>query len=188
MKLAWLVVAACGAAPPQSAIESPPASWPVPAGWRAETIAFPLDFAPTLAHRGVEVIRFAPGFFDPKSAGYWSYAFAWRLDDAAQLDATALSAELTTYFRGLVTAVDDKHRIPSLDPIVVRVSSKLVIDATVIDAFTTAQPVRLMGTAQRHGCGDGALWIFVLQPVDKPPISEQLNALASAATCDTVRR
>ena len=39
--------------------------WEVPAGWRSEVIPFPLDFAPSLTHRGFEEIRFAPGMFDP---------------------------------------------------------------------------------------------------------------------------
>jgi len=38
----------------------------VPQGWRSEVIRFPLDFAPSLAHRGYEDLRFPPGMFDPK--------------------------------------------------------------------------------------------------------------------------
>lgn len=98
-------LAACGGAvssAPQTAQTAQTARpWPVPAGFRSETIPFPLDFAPSLAHRGVEHLRFAPSFFDPAAPGYWSYAFVWRLDDPAALAPDALAAELTTYFRGL---------------------------------------------------------------------------------------
>jgi hypothetical protein len=83
----------------------PRSDWPVPAGWKSETIPFPLEFAPALAHRGVEELRFAPGMFDPAAPGYWSYAFVWWLEDQAPQDAASLAAELTEYFRGLLTSV-----------------------------------------------------------------------------------
>src|SRR5262245_24178101 len=67
--LTALVAAACGAEVPDP--PSPPAvrsttgfDWPVPAGWKHETIPFPLGFAPGLPFHGVEELRFAPGFFD----------------------------------------------------------------------------------------------------------------------------
>src|SRR5262249_653024 len=37
--------------------------WPLPEGWRSETIPFPLDFARDLPLEGVEELRFAPGMF-----------------------------------------------------------------------------------------------------------------------------
>src|SRR5262245_24762641 len=94
-----------------------PAPWATPEGWRAEQIPFPLEFAPSLPHQGVEEIRFAPGFFDPAAPGYWSYTFVWRLDAAAPFDAGVVGSELTTYFRGLIAAVDDKHEITDRDSI-----------------------------------------------------------------------
>lgn len=172
MRAALLALAACA-----------PATWPVPAGWRAEVIPFPLDFAPALAHRGVEVIRFAPGFFDPAKPGYWSYAFAWRLDD--DVDPTQLGAELTTYFRGLVAAVDVKHRIGSLEPIVVHADG-LALTAHVLDAFGDGRPVDLVGTARRQACATGTLWTFTFAPATG--MNQQVVDVAAAATCDSVRR
>src|SRR5215467_12394930 len=120
----WIVVAgACGASPaspPAEPTTRPPAPWSVPAGFRGETIPFPLDFAPGLGHKGVEELRFAPGVFDPAAPGYWSYAFVWRTDDAAALDAAALGGELTTSFRGLTDAVEQARQIADRDAIVVR--------------------------------------------------------------------
>src|SRR5262245_14582472 len=98
---------------------SAPAPWPVPEGWRSELIPFPLEFAPSLPHHGLEEIRFAPGFFDPAAPGYWSYTFVWRLDTSPPFDDAVVAAELTTYFRGLIAAVDEKHEIADRDLIVV---------------------------------------------------------------------
>ncbi len=156
-----------------------PAKWPVPTGWRSEVIPFPLDFASTLAHRGVEEIRFPPGFFDPASPARWSYVFAWRLDDPAELAPDALAAELTTYFRGLVHAVDPS----GTEPITVQVSPTFAITAHLEDAFKTHEPIDLIGTAERRACGRGALWVIVLAPAHSG-IRAQLVELARAAACD----
>src|SRR5688500_2734436 len=51
-----------------------PFAWPVPAGWRTETIPFPLGFAPTLPYTGIEELRFAPGMFKAGSDDFWTYA------------------------------------------------------------------------------------------------------------------
>ena len=162
------------------------AGWPLPTGWRSEVIPFPLDFAPTLAHRGFEELRFPPGFFDPASREYWSYAFVWRTDDAAMLDARALAAELTAYFRGLIAAVDDKGRITARDQIAAEVEAaaggRFTIRAHVFDAFKTAQPVDLVGWAERRTCSTGALWTFVLAP-EQTSIRAPLDELARAAGC-----
>jgi hypothetical protein len=160
--------------------------WEVPAGWRSEVIPFPLDFAQDIDHRGVEELRFPPGFFDPSSGEYWSYAFVWRTEDSARLDATALADELTRYFRGLIRAVDDKQkRITAYDAIVARVEpagARFSIAAHVFDAFKTAQPIDLAGWAERRACGTGSLWIFALAPA-ATTIRDRLDTLASSATC-----
>ena len=177
------VGSAGSAAPPKTKL----AGWDLPAGWRSEVIPFPLEFAPALAHRGYEELRFPPGFFDPASNEYWSYVFVWRTDDNAQLDALALGAELTTYFRGLIAAVDDKGRITARDQIVIRAEpaqpiGRMKLSGHVFDAFKTAQPLDLTGYAEKRFCGEGrgALWVFVLAP-ESTGIRDQLDALARDA-------
>jgi hypothetical protein len=188
-------IAACsgGAAPVPAGPSSiapptgPAEAWTTPAGWKSETIPFPLEFAPALAHRGVEELRFAPGFFDPAATGYWSYTFVWRTDDAAALDAPALAGELTTYFRGLLAAVDAGKRITAPETIVVHAEpdaapGRFRLTAHVIDAFKTFAPVELAGWAERRACGDGAVWRFVLAPAGTT-LRGELDTLAQAAAC-----
>ena len=90
-------------------------SWPVPQGWGHETIPFPLDFASELKHKGVEELRFMPGFFDPASPNRWSYAFVWTLDDAELPTRPQLESELSLYFKGLCTTVGGKKGF-KMDP------------------------------------------------------------------------
>ena len=184
----WILACACAAstpspaADPTSRLASP---WGTPPGFRGETIPFPLDFAPQLAHKGVEELRFSPGFFDPAMPGYWSYAFVWRTEDPAEMDAAALGAELVTYFRGLIHAVDPSVDIEDHQAVWVRATPdgpRFALAAHVFDAFKAKQPVDLVGWAQRTACGTGALWRFVLAPAAFPGRAG-LDALASQAAC-----
>lgn len=166
-----------------------PVTWPVPAGWKSETIPFPLEFAPGISHRGVEELRFAPGMFDPASRGYWSYAFVWRTDDPATLAAPILAAELTIYFRGLIAAVDQtKHQVKNVDDIWVKVTGegegeqRFALAARLFDAFGDGREVVLDGWAERKPCGDGAVWVFVMWSA-KSQVRGELDALGGAARC-----
>ena len=187
--LSWAWIVACGPSTPAQPAEpitrsAPP--WEVPAGFRGETIPFPLEFAPGVVHRGNEELRFAPGFFDPAAAGYWSYAFVWRTDDAAALDAAGIGAELTAYFRGLIDAVDEAKQITDRGAIAVTAVAagrRVTLTAHVFDAFKTKLPIDLVGWAERRACGTGALWSFVLAPAASA-LRPQLDALATGAACD----
>jgi hypothetical protein len=85
--------------------------WPLPTGWRSETILFPLEFAPDIPHQGVEELRFAPGFSKPQTTDYCSYAFVWWLKDQSPIDRTVLSDELVRYFRGLAMTFGGKNTV-----------------------------------------------------------------------------
>jgi hypothetical protein len=192
--LACIALVACGGSPapePQPASHhvaarfgDGSATWPVPAGWKHEVIEFPLSFATELPHRGVEELRFPPGFNDVHSPNYWTYAFVWRLDDAAELDATALAAELTAYFRGLFVGVDgDKH---SADPQQITTTAtsadgQFELDIHNLDGFHDGVPVHLVGVAARRTCAKGAVWTFALEPAGTA--HPELVTVTAAAEC-----
>lgn len=161
--------------------------WRVPAGWKTEVIPFPLGFAPSVTHTGVEEIRFPPGMFKPEEPDYWSYVFVWRLTDVAKLDDAMLSAELTAYFAGLVAAVDTKGMVTARETIRVEAAaagdSSWDVTAQMFDAFTTGGAVTLVGHARRESCGTGSLWVFVLARPDSG-IRAELDALAAEAACN----
>jgi len=179
-----LLLAACGSggggsppAPAEASHETttaaPSFTWPVPDGWRSETIPFPLEFAPSIPHRGVEEIRFAPGFFDPAAAGYWTYAFAWVVTGAGALDAAALAEQLTTYFRGLTAAVaSGKKGLPPLavDRIQAQLGADLRGSVTTFDAFGDGRAVDLEVTVTVQPCGSGRAVLFTAAPRGRPPI------------------
>ncbi|WP_029630916.1 hypothetical protein [Zavarzinella formosa] len=85
--------------------EKPPYTLPSPKGWARETIALPPAFAPGMAWKGTEDIRFAPGMFKPDSDTFFSYALVFWLPDDQKVDAKTMEKELLAYYRGLAKAV-----------------------------------------------------------------------------------
>jgi hypothetical protein len=165
--------------------------WPVPAGWGHETIPFPLGFAPQLPYRGVEELRFAPGWSKPEEPGYWSYVFVWWLTEKPALDAATLEASLTTYFRGLSEAVGgEKYRI---DPNQFRAelagdgASGLTGKIFSMDAFATGLPITLNVVIESRECVKAKRHavILLLSPRAKTePIWRELEAAARALVCE----
>jgi hypothetical protein len=108
-----IVASGCAKEPPVTPAAEKAATpfgidWPAPNGWRTEDIPFPLKFAPSIPYKGYETLRFGPKFLDPASETYFTYSFAFVLDDAPAFTATALATELETYFTGLMSAVTKK--------------------------------------------------------------------------------
>lgn len=76
-----------------------------PAGWSGEQIALPPAFARDMQLKGIEVIRFAPGMFDAKSASFFSYVLVFRVASEPELNQEVLHREILAYYRGLSKAV-----------------------------------------------------------------------------------
>ena len=166
----------------------------MPAGWKHETIPFPLGFAPGLPYRGTEELRFAPGFFQPDASTYWSYAFAWSLEDPPRFDAPTLSPVLREYFSGLSFAVG-KEKYP-MDPERFRVefapraeggSTMLAGEVRTYDPFVTGEPIELHVEVRLRDCprAGGPVLTFLLSP--RPfgdAVWEALHACEAGLRCE----
>ena len=126
-----------------------PFSLPMPDGWRGETIAFPLAFAPELAYEGLEELRFSPGMFKPESEDFWTYAFVWWVPLSTSLDAATLGSDLEVYFRGLSKSVNASQ---DFDPGEMEFRASLAAEGdgeqfagqvVTFDAFATRGPITL---------------------------------------------
>jgi len=121
-----------------------PFAWSIPPGWRTETIAFPLPFAPELPHRGLVELRFSPGMFKADSEELWTYSFVWWLEKPAKLDAPALTQQLQQYFAGLTTLVERdraKHATPVTAKIEAAAEGNFAGTVSLHDAFATHRQV-----------------------------------------------
>jgi hypothetical protein len=140
-----------------------PFTWNTSEEWRRETIPFPLDFAPSLKYKGVEEIRFAPGFGKPDKRDYFTYAFVWVIEADEVPSAEQLAQDLEVYFDGLMTEVGRskdkswpavtskvvlkkilKRDLPKpLDDGTLEVYPYAAGNANTIDAFYTKKPLAL---------------------------------------------
>src|SRR5258708_6973255 len=84
-----------------------------PEGWGVERFLIPIEFAPKIPYKGVEDIRFAPGWGDAKSEEYWTYAFLWYLDEAPVLNAKIIESNLDKYYTGLIGRNIERRKIPA---------------------------------------------------------------------------
>lgn len=75
---------------------------PTPKDWGTERFPIPISFAPEITYKGVEDIRFAPGWAKATSEGYWSYAFLWYLEGEISLDTKRIESNLKVYYAGLI--------------------------------------------------------------------------------------
>jgi hypothetical protein len=72
-----------------------------PDGWDIERFLIPVSFAPSIAYKGVEDIRFMPGWSKKTSSEYWSYAFLWYLDGDQKFTPSIIEKNLVAYYTGL---------------------------------------------------------------------------------------
>jgi hypothetical protein len=85
--------------------KKPPYQVPEPKGWGKETIALPPGFAPDVAWKGTEELRFAPDWMKADGNTFFSYALLFWLPDDQKIDPKTMEKELLAYYRGLAKAV-----------------------------------------------------------------------------------
>jgi hypothetical protein len=183
-----ITCAACGGATSHPTTFKP-AQWPVPAGWRRESIDLPPASAPRLDRAGVAELRFAPGFDDTTSPGFWSIAIGWWLDDERSIEPDALAADLARFFDGVAATADAKtHRLPvPHDRASVTLAWNLTGDARVQDPFASGGEVYLNLRVTRRTCGARRAIVFELSPSEPGArVWRDLDALAAQVDCPTI--
>jgi hypothetical protein len=97
-----------------------PYSLSIPTGWTIERFLLPPFFAPAITYKGVEDIRFTPGWADAKSHDYWSYVFLWYLDKKPVVNTTTIEKDLEVYYTGLIKVNTDSSKHAGEEPILVK--------------------------------------------------------------------
>ena len=111
---------------------------PLPEKWTFERFLVPISFAPEITYKGVEDIRFAPGWANKESDEYWSYTFLWWLDGRPEFNATIISANLKAYYTGLMKVNIDakKYNIPADQLIATTAFQKTITAAGDLETYT----------------------------------------------------
>jgi hypothetical protein len=87
-----------------------PYNLPIPKDWTIERFLIPISFAPQIPYKGVEDIRFTPGWGNLKNDEYWTYAFLWWLDGPPKTDAGIIAENLKAYYTGLIKTNTDSTK------------------------------------------------------------------------------
>lgn len=90
---------------------------PTPDGWSVERFQIPINFAPQIPYKGIEDIRFSPGWANSKSEEYWTYAFLWYLDNSPKTDANTLAENIKIYYSGLIKSNTDSAKAATGNPV-----------------------------------------------------------------------
>ena len=84
----------------------------IPKDWTIERFLIPISFAPQIAYKGIEDIRFAPGWSKAETEEYWTYAFLWYVDGSPKTDAAIISSNLKAYYTGLIEINRESYKLP----------------------------------------------------------------------------
>lgn len=85
--------------------ETKPTLLPEPANWEFERFELPPSVAPRIVYKGIEELRFPPGFAKKDTATYFTYAFIAQLDNVVAISQDDIKDYLVKYYKGLCNFV-----------------------------------------------------------------------------------
>ncbi|MEP7111087.1 MAG: hypothetical protein ABI760_24030 [Ferruginibacter sp.] len=169
-----------------------------PAGWSVEHFSLPPDFAPQMTYKGVEDLRFAPGWGDSTSEEYWSYAYLWWLNGNPLINAASLQENLKAYYDGLVGRNIISRKIPAnkIVPVIVIVKKLMTGEGDtatysgeihMLD-YMTQQPIVLNSKIHIRNCGSQKKHAVVFVEISPKPLVhavwQQFTKLEKGFQCD----
>ncbi len=127
--------------------------------WGKEIIQIPFWFAPEIAYKGVEDIRFASGWENIDSDGFWTLAFAWDINLEKKPDAAFFEDSLKLYLDGLMKVVNEDSTlvIPKTHVSLIKAKSQKGVTTftgtlKTYDAFTTKDVITLNVIIESYYC------------------------------------
>lgn len=122
----------------------------IPKDWGVERFLIPISFAPQISYKGVEDIRFTPGWGNVNSDEYWTYAFLWYLDGSPKTDAKIIADNLKAYYTGLININRENYKVPIEKLIPVLTSFKEGIQAHNRDLITYSGTIEMLDYMQQQ--------------------------------------
>ena len=172
-------------------------NWESPNNWSGGEFAVPTWFAPDLKVSGHEVLHFHDGYYDSKSVGHWSYAFALVINELEEPNEAFLIDETRRYFVGLGRILGDKKDPKlSIKKIKTKATSKAYksfytgkvqnFELIAFDSWESAKPIKLntrIYTWMCEGSKHRAL-VYAISPQPwSHPIWDQLTAEVHGFSC-----
>jgi len=159
-----------------------------PKEWNHELIMFPMDFAPSIAYKGFEDLRFAPGWGDPKSPDKFAYSILWWLDGVYQIDESSLVKDLESYYTGITKrrAIADKLDMKAWKPAKVQVEKMKTAkgdretytgNAAMFDSWVVKGPSTIYFKIHVKDCPDKTRTMLLIEVAGNPYTSSSWQAL-----------
>lgn len=153
--------------------------------WGKEIITFPVSWAPQLTVTGFEELRFAPGWGDQKSEGFWSLVMAWQISNDHFPIVEDIETNLEAYYDGLMKPNHWATEFPAPNVVLVRTSAEgqpttFKGKIKVFDGFHTGTVITLNVEGDAYYCEARKQLILLLRISPAPyqsPIWKQLNAI-----------
>jgi hypothetical protein len=174
----------------------PPYLLDVPKGWNIERFLLPADFAPQMTFKGVEELRFPPGWGDSTSTQYWSYAYLWWLNGAPEITAFNLQRNLEALYTGLVARNVTSRKIPSAKQVPTIVTIKQIKTApgdvetfegqTHMLDYMTEKPIVLNLLVHQKDCRKQdrtPVFVEVSPKATNHPLWKQMEGLSQTFKC-----
>ncbi|MFN0156664.1 MAG: hypothetical protein ACKVRP_01170 [Bacteroidota bacterium] len=158
-----------------------PYTLPTPKDWGIERFPIPISFAPDIPYKGVEDIRFAPGWAKAKSDEYWSYAFLWYLEGEIKMDSTTIESDLKAYYAGLVAVNGSNIPADKLMPVVTSFKEakrdkgdrKTYVGTITMVDYMAQKPIVLNCKAHVKSC-PGENKTFIFYELSPQPLSHNI--------------
>ena len=151
-------------------------------GWDVERFLIPISFAPSIPYKGIEDLRFTPGWAKKTTNEYWSYAFLWYLDGTPTFDGKTIENNLKAYYTGLIKVNSDSSKIadklfPVTSSIKPRTTEKEDLktfegSVTMLD-YISKQPITLNVVIHIRTCA-GKDKTFVFHEISPMPFTDDV--------------
>ena len=172
-------------------------SFPTPTGWQEEKIPFPIEFATQIPYKGLEILRFPPGWAFPTSDEHWTYSFVWWLDGRPDINEKNLQENMTMYYTGLIGRNITEKKIPAnkVTPISVTIQ-KIETDSDDKETYggkititdyndSTFRALDLNCRIHKRECGSHTAVIFQISPQPAGhAVWKSLNDLLKGFSCE----
>ena len=122
--------------------------------WIKEIIEFPIGFAQDIKYEGFEDLRFPPGWSKEDGPNFWSYVWAWSINNIEEVTIDELERNIQYYFDGLLGLdfykIDDKPLRKTNAVFIKKDNSHYIGKVKTHDTRYTKKPMTLYVQVESH--------------------------------------
>ncbi|MEZ4797969.1 MAG: hypothetical protein R2785_12470 [Flavobacteriaceae bacterium] len=140
--------------------------------WIKEIIQFPIGFAQDIKYEGYEDLRFPKGWSKQESQNFWSYVWAWNINNIEDVTTNDLEKNIQYYFDGLLGLdfykIDDKPLRKTNAVFIKKNESEFIGKVKTHDTRYTKKPMTLYVIVKTYHCKEESKTIIHFKFSPKP--------------------